>query len=71
MVSMFEKPIYGRVFQVNFDDLQGKPIADVPGWALGLWVRDRLFSCKTYLLVKCETDKKLYWVEKGQFTAAQ
>lgn len=71
MVSMFEKPILGRVFQIRFDDLERGSVTDAPAWALGLWVRNRLFSCKTYLFVQCIADKKFYWVEKRDFTAAQ
>jgi hypothetical protein len=69
MVSMFQEPIKGNVFRINFDDLEAAPITDAPVRALGVWVKDTWFSHKTYLLVICEADQKLYWVNKEHFTA--
>jgi len=68
-VTMFPTPIRGRVFQINFVYLEGKPITDAAVQALGIHKHVGWSSESTSLLVLEISTKKLFWVPMNTFTA--
>lgn len=68
-VTMFQTPLRGRVFSINFDIMEDKPMTDAAVQALGIHKHVGWLSEYTRLLVLDLTSRKLAWVEKEHFTA--